>query len=832
MHNLLKITTLSFLLALPATLSAQGISAENLGTLAQKFPAPSDDYRPHVWWHWLGSNFRKEGITKDLEAMKEAGIGGATIFNIASSVQQSHAPMGNNPWPEQTFRSPAYWEAIRHAVLEADRLGLIIGLHGTPGYATTGGPWITEERGMKAVISSKTEVASDGVSEIITALPRPELPDYTGYDIKHNPDYKPWKATKYWDITVMAVPHREHVGVEDILEIGRFMDENGNLTWKAPAGHWTIYRYGYAPTMSHPHPLPDDIIGKTWEVDKMSREDNIYHWTQLLEPLKENIGKYFGKSFTYIWIDSYESGEQSWTKTFREDFIRIKGYDPVPFLAYYQYVTKKDLGIHFTAWESPRMQADEPDLKVFIRDYADVVNRLFMDNGWGVAREILHNYGLKLYWEPYTGPFSIYEGTIMADIPVNEFWSGSGMIWKNPDMESAVVKFNKRIFAAEALTGSPDASKYTEDPAGLKHTADGGFAAGFNMYFLHHWVHQPFDDRYQPGLGMGWWGTHFSRHQTWFKPGKAFFTYLARCQMMMQQGSPVATGDYSARRRTPEADIFFVVNPRKQMQKTYKFPVNGRTPELWNPYDGTISKTSQWRNEGDSTSIDLNLLPDHSMVVVFPFNTERPYTMQPEIMVEKETASDVTGTWYVTFEPKLDKPFRRKFDRLIDLSRQPDPALKYFSGTARYANRINIDAKDITENHRVILDLGDLEDIAEVEINGKSIGVLWAPPYTIDATHALKSGANQISILVTTNWANRLIGDEQEPADFEWGNDAGEQGHAMKAFPDWFVKNEPRPSQGRKAFNVWYYYRKDSPLQPAGLFGPVRIVKQTTAQVK
>ena len=58
------------------------------------------EYRPYVWWHWMGPNFSKEGIRKDLEAMKEAGIGGATVFNIASAVQETHHPMENNPWPE------------------------------------------------------------------------------------------------------------------------------------------------------------------------------------------------------------------------------------------------------------------------------------------------------------------------------------------------------------------------------------------------------------------------------------------------------------------------------------------------------------------------------------------------------------------------------------------------------------------------------------------------------------------------------------------------------------------------------------------------------------
>ena len=75
----------------------------------------------------MGANFSKDGVTKDLEAMKAAGIGGATIFNLSSAVQESQAPTENLPWPDQTYRSPKYWEALRHAAAEADRLGLEIG---------------------------------------------------------------------------------------------------------------------------------------------------------------------------------------------------------------------------------------------------------------------------------------------------------------------------------------------------------------------------------------------------------------------------------------------------------------------------------------------------------------------------------------------------------------------------------------------------------------------------------------------------------------------------------------------------------------------------------
>ena len=125
------------------------------------------------------------------------------------------------------------------------------------------------------------------------------------------------------------------------------------------------------------------------------------------------------------------------------------------------------------------------------------------------------------------------------------------------------------------------------------------------------------------------------------------------------------------------------------------------------------------------------------------------------------------------------------------------------------------------------MDWGELHDLAEVLVNGQRAGTLWAPPYWVDLTPWLRPGENQLEVAVTTNWANRLIGDEQYPADFEWGEDRGpEMGRAMKAFPEWFLRGEPRPSKGRKAFLIWYYHRPDSPLQPAGWIGPVKFIKQ------
>ncbi len=768
------------------------------------FQNPPLQYRPYVWWHWMGSNFSKEGITKDLEAMKDAGIGGATIFNIASAVQESHTPIDNNPWPEQTYRSEAYWEALKHAASESKRLGLKLGIHNTPGYTTTGGPWITEERGMQKLVFSNTKIK--GKQKVDFSLKRPRLPIYRGLG-----STKDQQASYYNDIGVIAIPDKENVKVTDLLDLSDHIDSAGQFKWDALDGTWNILRIGHAPTMSNPHPLPDDLIGKALEVDKMSREQNIYHWQNVLDPLVQHLKEYIGTTFTHILIDSYEAGNQNWTPGLREQFQTLKGYDPLPWIALREVI------------------GENSEIISFNNDFKDVINRLYIDNGWKVAKEMINKSGLHFYWEPYAGPFNTTECVSIPDLPMGEFWTnGSGAI--SSEITDAAKAAGKNLVGAEAFTGMPEISQYTEDPAFLKHSADGCFMSGANWLFLHHWVHQPFGDQYQPGMGMGWWGTHFGRNQTWIAPGRAFFDYLTRCQMLLRQGKFVSTRKNVLHRSSLEAEIYFITNPYKTvLNETFPFAVKNRIPELWRADKGCIQMTRKWKEENDSTFVNLTLNPDESILVIFPAKKNNGYKnlILPEIEVVEETFQLIEGPWKVEFQPKLDISFEKEFDSLTDFSQDSDFSVKYFSGTATYVKEIEISGYSKDKNKKILLDLGEVHDIVELKINGQNTGVLWYPPYKTDVTNWLKSGKNTFEIAVTNNWANRLIGDEQYSADFEWGQDRGIQmGRAMKAFPDWFNNQQPRPSKERKSFIIWYYHRKDSPLQPAGLIGPVKLITQ------
>ena len=381
-------------------------------SLARDFLNPPVSARPYVWWHWMGPNFSKAGITRDLEAMKASGIGGATIFNITSAVQESHAPTEHNPWPHQTYRSAAYWDALRHAAAEADRLGLELGLHNTVGYSTTGGPWIDEPRSMQRLVWSQAEVEGGGL--VAVTLPVPPIPPFKGWG-------STGRELKYFrDIAVLAAPAgRATIAVTDVVDITSRLSASGEVRWDAPAGRWVIYRIGHASTGASPHPVPDELVGRTLEADKLSAEQTLFHWRNVLDPLAQRLGPFLGRSLKHLLIDSYEAGDQNWTPGFREEFRRRKGYDPLPWLATMgASVTGNPGATPVRAIENAEMSAR------FEWDYRDVVAELYRENSWEPAATMIHAAQATLQFEPYGGRSTPW---LPRPWPTCRWWSSGRM---------------------------------------------------------------------------------------------------------------------------------------------------------------------------------------------------------------------------------------------------------------------------------------------------------------------------------------------------------------------------------------------------------------------
>jgi hypothetical protein len=133
-----------------------------------------------------------------------------------------------------------------------------------------------------------------------------------------------------------------------------------------------------------------------------------------------------------------------------------------------------------------------------------------------------------------------------------------------------------------------------------------------------------------------------------------------------------------------------------------------------------------------------------------------------------------------------------KMSDLYDWSESNDERIKYYSGTATYKNTFVID--EIPAKEMLYLNLGKVNVMAEVKINGQIAGGVWTPPWQVDVTNLVKPGINSIEIEVVNNWVNRLIGDSRLPE---------------KERSTWINVNQIRP---------------DDPLQPSGLMGPVSLV--------
>ncbi len=181
-----------------------------------------------------------------------------------------------------------------------------------------------------------------------------------------------------------------------------------------------------------------------------------------------------------------------------------------------------------------------------------------------------------------------------------------------------------------------------------------------------------------------------------------------------------------------------------------------------------------------------------------------------------ERRVEVSGPWTVAFQPGRGAPAKVVFERLVSWPEHSDPGVKYFSGTATYTKTVRVPAEMLRGGRRLYLDLGDVQVIAEVAVNGRELGVLWKPPFVVDITDAARPGENTVEVRVTNLWPNRLIGDEHLPPD-----DRKWRGPALAEWPKWLIEGKPRPPTRRITWTTWRHYSAKSPLLPSGLLGPV-----------
>jgi hypothetical protein len=244
------------------------------------------------------------------------------------------------------------------------------------------------------------------------------------------------------------------------------------------------------------------------------------------------LGPYFGKSFRYFLMDSWEASDQNWTDDMISEFHKRRGYDPTPYLPV----------LSGRVIES----ADVSDR--FLWDYRRTIADLLAENHYGVATKYFNKSGVGLYAEamgaglPTVGDGLLNKGQI--DIPMGEFWTalpGENDTPEHPadvrEASSAAHIYGKPIAATESFTSMPFLPAWGQSPFYLKPLGDSYLAMGVNRIIFHTADQQPFvDDAHKPGMTLGFFGQHYGRNVTWAEQSLAWNTYLARCSYLLQQG--------------------------------------------------------------------------------------------------------------------------------------------------------------------------------------------------------------------------------------------------------------------------------------------------------
>jgi hypothetical protein len=472
----------------PWSLSAQ-LSRED-------FRNPPLEARPSCLWSWLNGHVDHKQITRELEEMKANGMRGAIIWDVgALSNPDKMIPAG----PE--FLGPESLKAIHHAMDEAERLGLELGLFASSSW-NAGGTWITPKHGSKALLISEVKV--EGPKKFSDALPLHE------------------KVTEHHeDVAVLAVPEDSAKNVASPttpIRLDSKMTAGGVLTWDVPAGSWRILRFIRNNTgefLNCPSPNSKGLV-----IDHLSRGATDAYLIHILDKLKEGRDGY--GPMKMLMLDSYEVKPGiDWTPDFVAEFIKYNGYDPVPWLPVLAGWTVVDQEL------SARFQ----------HDYRKMVSDLMVDNHFARCRELLNQRGLQLLAEgghgghPRVDPLKALGA---ADIPMGEFWNHRKN-WVTKEAASAANIYGRKFVAAESFTGWRN---WQDGPAAYKRLFDIALCAGLNQVYFHTFSHNP-PEAGLPGFAYHA-GEHFNVNNTWWKQAGPMLEDMSRACHLLQQGKFVA----------------------------------------------------------------------------------------------------------------------------------------------------------------------------------------------------------------------------------------------------------------------------------------------------
>lgn len=589
-----------------------------------------------------------------------------------------------------TIGSPEWQELMRFAMQECARLGLTFGTHNCPGWSSSAYPDVTPEYSMLDLVWTQTRLPAGKRSVL---LPQPQ--ERLGF---------------YRDICVLALPAGQDIS-EGMVDLSTAMEPDGTLSWDGGGSAWDIYRFGYT-TLNKRDDSTSPRSGAGLECDKMSREAVKRFWDGYPTMILNLAGDLAGKTLVNFEIDSYEQKSQSWTPLMEQEFETRRGYRLRQWLPVLAGRTA----------ESAERSAQ------FLADWKATIEDLFAENYYAYMSELVKQTpGMRLLIQPYGEPLDPEKVAVQDEdfILCGEFWThpdtwGGRSIYQMSDLAH---ELGRREVYAEGFTCWP-LNAWEDDPNSLKIIADRVFCVGINRLMLHAGAANPWPWA-EPGMTFGKWGTQFTPGNTWWKAGGAreLYRYFAQCQALLQRGEFVdhcIEGDlWWMHRREGDIDIWF----------------------LSNQTDAPMTVQQEFAR-------GVQLDAHGSEFVVVREGRRLPVTLHPGGVRSAFAVSGsmpLEGAWTVDFPEGSGAPAQIVLDGLTDWKDHADPGVRYFSGTATYHKTFRY-AKG---TGRVWLDLGEVQNLAQVTLNGRDLGILWHAPFSVDVTDVLREGDNELEIRVT-----------------------------------------------------------------------------------
>jgi alpha-L-rhamnosidase len=332
-----------------------------------------------------------------------------------------------------------------------------------------------------------------------------------------------------------------------VIDLTSKMSADGTLSWTPPNGQWRVLRFGYSLLGTTNHPAPPEATGL--EVDKFDGAAVRRYIEHYIGMYKDASGGMIGKrGVQAILTDSIEVGAANWTPKMVEQFKRLRGYDPTPWMPALAGV----------------LVGSRADSDKFLFDYRRTLADLMASEHYATVAAVAHENGLKVYGEALEDHRpSLGDDMSMrshADIPMAAMWTHSrkdgpklSYIADIKGAASVAHIYGQNLVAAESMTASMNPWAYS--PKDLKRIIDLEFVTGVNRPVIHTSVHQPLDNKI-PGLSLFIFGQYFNRHESWAEMAKPWVDYMSRNSYMLQQGRNVADIGYFYGEEAPLTGLY------------------------------------------------------------------------------------------------------------------------------------------------------------------------------------------------------------------------------------------------------------------------------------